>query len=92
MACRDSEALVQTALQAFKTNATPFWQGRIKAQALQATHAARKKRARFLAWRRWAERRCLLKERLIIGAVACRRGALAAGGVLLPGVPEFMTL
>lgn len=77
--CRDQEMLAQAAVAAFKANAGPFWLARSKADALQSAQTQQRIQARWQAWRWWAARRHLLRERLIIAAVACRRGLVAAG-------------
>ncbi len=77
--CRDRELLAQAGLQAFKSNAACLWVGQGKANALQAMHAKAKFRQKFQAWREWAERRCLLRDRLRLVLIACRRTTLTAG-------------
>ena len=77
--CRDQELLAQAAVDAFKANADPLWLGCSKADALQSVQTERRVRARWQAWRCWAERQRLLRDRLVVGAVACRRGLLASG-------------
>jgi len=77
--CRDRELLAHAGLQAFKSNATRFWVGQGKANALQAVHAKAKFRQKFQAWREWAEKRWLLRDRLRLVLIACRRMTLVAG-------------
>ncbi|KAL0052575.1 hypothetical protein WJX82_004127 [Trebouxia sp. C0006] len=76
---RDRELLAQAGLQAFKSNATGFWVGQGKANALKAVHAKAKFRQKFQAWQHWAGKRCLLRDRLRLVLIACRRTTLVAG-------------
>lgn len=77
--CRDRELLAQAGLHSFKSNAACFWVSQQKANALNAMHAKAKFRQKFQAWRQWAGKRCLLRDRLRLVLIACRRTTLVAG-------------
>ncbi|DBA85972.1 TPA: hypothetical protein ACH3X1_005510 [Trebouxia sp. C0004] len=76
---RDRELLALAGLQAFKINATRFWDGQQKADALKAMHAKAKFRQKLQAWQHWAVKRCQLRDRLRFVLIACRRTTLVAG-------------
>ncbi|DBA72932.1 TPA: hypothetical protein ACH3X2_009886 [Trebouxia sp. C0005] len=76
---RDMELLAQAGLQAFKSNAACFWVGQRKAIALKAMHAKADFRQKLQAWQHWAGKRCLLRDRLRLVLIACRRTTLVSG-------------
>lgn len=73
------ELLAQAGLQAFKSNAACFWVGQRKAIALKAMHAKADFRQKLQAWQHWAGKRCLLRDRLRLVLIACRRTTLVSG-------------
>lgn len=81
--CRHREQLAQAAFAAFKGNAGPFWAGQQAAELLHAALSKASFRQKFVAWQRWAERGAVLRERLKLASVACRRTILVAGQALL---------